>query len=272
MNVRSHGGKPGLPAACHGEPRWTRGPGEPGPDLAPALAPPTANSSICAARATPTAGPSWSIATRAWLPRSRSRSGLPIEEAKDVTQSTFVALLESGTRIRDTERVSVLVGDRRAATGLDRAASARTRTFSSTNFPRVFDYLREAWEDLADLQSALQDPRRSLPGDCWRRSTWIRRARPTPRCRLTRLGSGGRDHGPHPGPAAWPNCASYSRPVGPWHHLISTARQRPEMTPDFRRLADYVDGRLDGPEHAATRTAVRASARDQCRRASVGAG
>ena len=89
------------------------------------------------------------------------RSGLPTEEAKDVTQSTFVALLESGTRIRDTERVSgwlVTVAQRQAWLVRRRLE----RELLVDDLPEEFDDPREAWEDLADLQAGLQ----TLGGPC----------------------------------------------------------------------------------------------------------
>ena len=90
------------------------------------------------------------------------RAGLPIEEAKDVTQSTFVALLESGTRIRDTARVSgwlVTVAQRQA--WMVRRRLER-ELLVVDDLPDAFDDPREAWENLADLQAALH----SLGGPC----------------------------------------------------------------------------------------------------------
>ncbi len=82
------------------------------------------------------------------------RAGLSSEDARDVTQATFVALLESGTRIRHGERLAswlITVAQRKAW----RARQRVDRELLTEELPDSFHDPQEIWERVAVLQSAL---------------------------------------------------------------------------------------------------------------------
>jgi RNA polymerase sigma factor (sigma-70 family) len=82
------------------------------------------------------------------------RAGLPPEDAKDVTQATFIALLESGTRIRQGERISswlVTVAQRKSW----RARRTLEHELLIDELPERFEDPAETWDRVAVLHAGL---------------------------------------------------------------------------------------------------------------------
>lgn len=92
------------------------------------------------------------------------RNGLDVEDAADVCQSTFVALLEASDRLRNEERLaSWLMTVARRQSWRIRRQREHERPVES--LPEVSDDPPVGWEQVADVQGALgrlAEPCRSL--------------------------------------------------------------------------------------------------------------
>lgn len=109
-------------------------------------------------------GASWTALIRRYsrvVTTIAMRAGLSAEDAKDITQATFIALLESSTRIRQDERIAswlITVAQRKAW----RARRRLEREYVTAVLPERSDEPFEAWERLAVLHAALAQ----LDGPC----------------------------------------------------------------------------------------------------------
>ncbi|NHA01030.1 sigma-70 family RNA polymerase sigma factor [Nocardioides sp. W3-2-3] len=103
------------------------------------------------------------------------RNGLSDEDAADVTQGTFVTLIDSLSRIRDEERLAswLMTVTRRQAW---RVRNLSRRDVHLEQAPEEVDDPFADWDSVVALHDALAEPGRHLPQVCWRRSTSSRRA------------------------------------------------------------------------------------------------
>lgn len=109
-------------------------------------------------------GRSWTVLVRRYTPLVTSvalRAGLSLEDAKDVTQATFIAFLESSDRIRQDERIGswlVTVSQRMAW----RARRRRRAELITGEVPERFEDPTLVFERVVTVQAALNQ----LGGTC----------------------------------------------------------------------------------------------------------
>jgi RNA polymerase sigma factor (sigma-70 family) len=92
------------------------------------------------------------------------RNGLDVDDAADVTQSTFVALLEACDQLRDADRLAswLMTVARRQSW---RLRHQRERERPVESLPEVSDEPPYGWDQVADVQTAfnrISEPCRSL--------------------------------------------------------------------------------------------------------------